>query len=135
MSPSVSPRRLSARGGHSKSDRLRTTFELASLQHIRQACPAIFPSPTKNPRTTNTAALNQKQDGYHLFLTDQAQQNTRANVLPLCPDKIISVAESSSVGGQPVRPGFQIVARPDSKVIKSRGVCGVTRCQWNENEQ
>jgi N-dimethylarginine dimethylaminohydrolase len=72
-------------------------FEAASLQRIREAYPSI------------------------ISLTDKEQTNAGANVLCLSPDKIISIAENTTVNKRLVQLGFEVVTLPYSEIIKSGG--------------
>jgi N-dimethylarginine dimethylaminohydrolase len=56
-----------------------------------------------------------------IALTDQEQKSGGANVLFLSPEKVISIAENSSVNEQLAQRGFQVVTLSYSEVIKSGG--------------
>ena len=72
-------------------------FDPASLQRIKGAYPSI------------------------ISLTDAEQHNAGANVLCLGPDKVISIAENTSVNERLIQLGFDLVTLPFSEVIKSGG--------------
>jgi N-dimethylarginine dimethylaminohydrolase len=72
-------------------------FDEASLRSIRAAYPDLIP------------------------LTKKEQENGGANVLFLGPERVISIAENSSVNAQLVRAGFEVVTLAYSEVIKSGG--------------
>ncbi len=72
-------------------------FDEASLQRILAAYPEI------------------------ISLTKKEQENGGANVLFLRPERVISIAENSSVNQQLIEAGFEVVTLSYSEVIKSGG--------------
>lgn len=72
-------------------------FDPPSLRHIQNAYPSI------------------------IRLTDEEQRNAGANVLSLSPEKVISIAENTSVNQQLTYAGFQVIMLSYSEVIKSGG--------------
>jgi N-dimethylarginine dimethylaminohydrolase len=56
-----------------------------------------------------------------ISLTDREQTNAGANVLCLDPDKVISIAENTSVNERLAQLGFEVVTLPYSEIIKSGG--------------
>jgi N-dimethylarginine dimethylaminohydrolase len=54
-------------------------------------------------------------------LTDKEQTNAGANVLSLSPQKIISIAENTSVNVRLEKLGFQVITLSYSEIIKSGG--------------